>query len=76
MRGGLERQGDAGNFFPLLVSEFGATRLAWGSNYPGSPGPLADLLAVARRSLACLRPEDQAWIFAKTAQTLYPALVD
>jgi predicted TIM-barrel fold metal-dependent hydrolase len=63
-------------FFPLLVSEFGAARLAWGSNYPGSAGPLADLLAVARQSLACLRAEDQAWIFAKTAQTLYPALAD
>lgn len=63
-------------FFPLLVSEFGASRLAWGSNYPASPGTLAELLAAARDSLACLRQEDQAWIFAKTAQALYPALAD
>jgi predicted TIM-barrel fold metal-dependent hydrolase len=63
-------------FFPRLVAEFGAARLAWGSNYPASPGTLADLLAEARRSLVCLSAEDQSWIFAKTAQTLYPALAD
>jgi L-fuconolactonase len=63
-------------FFPLLVSEFGAGRLAWGSNYPASPGTLAGLLALARHSLGSLRQDDQAWIFARTAQTLYPALAD
>lgn len=63
-------------FFPRLVAEFGAARLAWGSNYPASPGTLAELLAEARRSLSCLSAEDQSWIFAKTAQTLYPALAD
>jgi predicted TIM-barrel fold metal-dependent hydrolase len=63
-------------FFPRLVAEFGAARLAWGSNYPASPGTLAELLAVARRSLSSLSAEDQSWIFAKTAQTLYPALAD
>jgi len=63
-------------FFPLLVREFGAARLAWGSNYPGTAGPLANLLAVAQKSLACLSPGEQAWIFAKTAQTIYPVLAD
>ena len=63
-------------FFLRLVAEFGAPRLAWGSNFPASPGTLAELLAVARSSLACLPQHDQAWIFAKTAQTLYPALAD
>ena len=63
-------------FFPLLVREFGAARLAWGSNYPGNAGPLANLLAVAQKSLACLSPEDQAWIFAGTAETVYPVLAD
>ena len=33
-------------------------------------------LALAKRSLACLPQSDQDWIFAKTAQTLYPALAD
>ncbi len=63
-------------FFPKLVGAFGAGRLAWGSNYPASEGSLADLLALARRTLACLPPPDQDWIFAKTAQKLYPALAD
>jgi L-fuconolactonase len=63
-------------FFPRLVAEFGASRLAWGSNYPSSEGRLPDLLTVARQSLACLPKADQAWIFAKTAQALYPALAD
>ena len=66
----------AETFFPRLVSEFGASRLAWGSNYPSSEGSLQDLLAVARESLASLPKADQDWIFAKTAQTLYPALAD
>lgn len=63
-------------FFPRLVSVFGASRLAWGSNYPSSEGTLPQLLATAQESLRCLTPRDQDWIFAKTAQTLYPALAD
>ena len=63
-------------FFPRLVAEFGAARLAWGSNYPSSEGTLPALLKTARTSLACLAGADQEWIFAKTAQTLYPALAD
>jgi L-fuconolactonase len=63
-------------FFPRLVAEFGASRLAWGSNYPSSEGTLAQLLAMARQSLICLPAADQDWIFGGTAQTLYPALAD
>jgi predicted TIM-barrel fold metal-dependent hydrolase len=63
-------------FFPRLVSEFGASRLAWGSNYPASEGSLRQLLDLARQSLACLPITDQIWIFAKTAQALYPVLAD
>ena len=63
-------------FFPKLVAEFGAERLAWGSNYPSSEGTLPDILALARKTLAVLPQKDQDWIFAKTAQVLYPALKD
>lgn len=63
-------------FFPKLVAAFGASRIAWGSNYPSSEGSLPELLALAKASLACLSQADQDWIFAKTAQTLYPALAD
>jgi predicted TIM-barrel fold metal-dependent hydrolase len=62
-------------FFPRLVAEFGAQRLAWGSNYPSSEGKLPGMLKVARESVASLSKADQEWIFAKTAQTIYPVLV-
>jgi L-fuconolactonase len=70
------RKGDAsaGTFFPQVVEEFGSRRLAWGSNYPTSPGALSEILATAQAGLACLSDEDRAWIFGKTAQQLYPAL--
>jgi predicted TIM-barrel fold metal-dependent hydrolase len=63
-------------FFPRLVSAFGASRLAWGSNYPSSEGTLPQLLATAQESLSCLATSDRDWIFARTAQALYPALAD
>lgn len=63
-------------FFARLVAEFGAARLAWGSNYPSSEGSLPQLLALARQSLSFLPEADQDWIFSKTAQVLYPALSD
>ncbi len=63
-------------FFPKLVAEFGAERLSWGSNYPSSEGALPDILEVARKTLAVLPQKDLDWIFAKTAQVLYPALKD
>ena len=61
-------------FFPLLVSKFGASRIAWGSNYPTSEGSLSELLKVCQEGLAVLSPEDRDWIFSKTALTLYPSL--
>ena len=67
-------QASAETFFPRVVQVFGANRLAWGSNFPASEGKLTQNLATARERLACLSSEDQAWIFAKTAQRLYPAL--
>ena len=66
----------AETFFPKLVAAFGASRLAWGSNFPATAGKLKDNLAHARKALSCLSTEDQSWIFAKTAQKLYPALAD
>jgi predicted TIM-barrel fold metal-dependent hydrolase len=61
-------------FFPLLVSKFGASRIAWGSNYPASDGTLPELLKVSQSALAVLSARDRDWIFSKTALTLYPAL--
>jgi predicted TIM-barrel fold metal-dependent hydrolase len=61
-------------FFPLLVSKFGASRIAWGSNYPASEGTLQELLQVSQAALSVVSAEDRNWIFAKTALTLYPVL--
>jgi predicted TIM-barrel fold metal-dependent hydrolase len=62
------------SFFSRVVAEFGASRIAWGSNYPASEGKLADVLAEARSALAALPSRDRDWIFFRTAQSLYPAL--
>jgi L-fuconolactonase len=63
-------------FFRRLIEEFGANRIAWGSNYPAAKQPLADLVALGRDTLAFLPQVDRDWIFEKTALTLYPALKD
>jgi predicted TIM-barrel fold metal-dependent hydrolase len=67
-------KGTSATFFPLLVSKFGASRIAWGSNYPASEGTLPELLKVSQAALSVLSAEDRDWIFAGTALTLYPAL--
>jgi L-fuconolactonase len=63
-------------FFPRLIKEFGANRIAWGSNYPAAKQSLSELVALGRDSLAFLPQADRDWIFDKTALTLYPALKD
>jgi L-fuconolactonase len=72
------RQGRATpqSFFGRVVEKFGASRIAWGSNYPASEGTLAGLLAETRETLAFLPIEDQEWIFFRTAQSLYPVLAE
>jgi L-fuconolactonase len=67
-------EASAETFFPRLVEAFGSSRLAWGSNFPASEKKMKDNLVVAQNCLACLSAGDQSWIFAKTAQRLYPAL--
>lgn len=63
-------------FFARLVKEFGASRIAWGSNYPASEGTLGQFVTEAKQALASLPRQDQDWILHGTAQTLYPALAD
>lgn len=65
---------DATSFFKKLVGEYGASRIAWGSNYPNSPGSLKEILATAQEGTAALSDADKEWIFSKTAQHLYPTL--
>jgi predicted TIM-barrel fold metal-dependent hydrolase len=72
------REGGAApeTFFPKLVQEIPASRIAWGSNYPASKGTLKEMVDEAKAALSCLQQSDQDWIFARTAQSLYPALAD
>ena len=63
-------------FFPLLVSKFGASRIAWGSNYPSAQGSLKEMVDEARSALACLASDDRESIFSGTALSLYPVLAD
>lgn len=62
------------SFFSRVVAEFGASRIAWGSNYPASEGTLPELLEQARAALAHLPEADRDWIFSRTARSFYPAL--
>ncbi len=69
-------KGSPETFFPLLVQKFGASRIAWGSNYPASEGHLKEIVTEAKSALAVLPEQDQEWILGRTAQSLYPALAD
>lgn len=68
--------GSPETFLPLLVKKFGACRIAWGSNYPASVGTLKEIVTEAKFALAALSDQDQEWIFARTALSLYPVLAD
>ncbi|MGH2447318.1 MAG: amidohydrolase family protein [Chloroflexota bacterium] len=76
LNGILKGKATADTFMPKLVGVFGAKRIAWGSNYPASPGSLPEIVAASRQAMRSLSDDDQACIFAQTAQELYPALRD
>lgn len=67
-------KGAPDTFFGKLIDTFGASRIAWGSNFPNSEGTLAEILAAARRAFSFAKESDQDWIFGGTALALYPAL--
>ena len=70
------REAPPETFIPKLLQEIPANRIAWGSNYPASKGTLKEMVDEAKAALSRLPQKDQEWIFAKTAQSLYPALAD
>ena len=72
----IKGKADTDTLMPKLVGVFGANRIAWGSNYPASPGSMSDIVAASRKALRTVSEADQSWIFANTAQLLYPALQD
>lgn len=62
-------------FFPKLAAEFGASRLAWGSNFPANNGSLKELVEQGHRCFAGLTDTDRKAIWSGTAERLYPQLV-
>jgi len=63
-------------FFGAVIKAFGASRIAWGSNFPATAGPLSDILGRAQTAFAFASAAEREWIFGKTAQALYPRLAD
>jgi L-fuconolactonase len=61
-------------FCQALVNHFGAHRMAWGSNFPASTGSLRSQLQEALKATSKLTADEQAWIFSRTARSLYPTL--
>jgi predicted TIM-barrel fold metal-dependent hydrolase len=72
----LTGKATADTLIPKLVEVFGANRIAWGSNYPASAGSMNDIVEASKTALRALSDADRGWIFAKTAQQLYPVLQD
>jgi L-fuconolactonase len=64
------------SFFGKVIDTFGASRIAWGSNFPNSLGTLKDILGAARKAFSFASASDQDWVFGKTALELYPSLKD
>lgn len=62
------------SFFRKVVGEYGAARIAWGSNFPASEGSLKEIVAESRAALSFLSPAELDAVFSGTAQKLYPAL--
>jgi L-fuconolactonase len=69
-------KGSPETFFGKMVAEFGAKRIAWGSNFPATDDSLAGILGKAQAALADVSAEERSWIFGGTAQRLYPSLKD
>jgi len=68
----------ADTLIPKLVGVFWRQPHCMGvSNYPASPGTLSEIVALLKGGpCARLSDDDRSWIFAKTAQQLYPVLKD
>lgn len=61
-------------FFRKVVDVFGASRIAWGSNFPTSGASLSDIVKESKQALAFLSNEERDWIFRQSAERLYPSL--
>jgi len=62
------------SFIQRVVNVFGASRIAWGSNFPACSGSLGEQLQESLAATQSLSSSDQDWIYSKTAHSLYPSL--
>jgi L-fuconolactonase len=69
-----QAKADVHAFLAKVVAEFGATRIAWGSNWPNSPGTLKEHVSAAKAALASLSDTERDAILGGTALRLYPVL--
>ena len=76
LRRGAQRQGDAGDLLCQARRRIRRVAAGLGLELSVERRPAARAAATARESLASLPQADRDWIFAKTAQSLYPALKD
>lgn len=74
VRESKEGKATQASFCRALVDHFGPQRIAWGSNFPASTGNLDQLVREALEATSSLSSEEQAWIYSRTARSLYPAL--
>ena len=72
----IKDKADTDTLTPKLVSVFGADRIAFGSNFPSTPGGLKEIVEKTLQACRTVSDADREWIFSKTAQRLYPALKD
>src|SRR6266567_3257789 len=67
----IKGEASADTLIPKLANVFGADHIAWGSNYPASPGTMSEIVAASNSALRTLSDADRSLVFAKTAQQLY-----
>src|SRR5580704_11616408 len=58
----LKGKAAADTLIPKLVGVFGAERIAWGSNYPASPGTMSEIVAASQTALRSVSDADRGWI--------------
>jgi predicted TIM-barrel fold metal-dependent hydrolase len=73
--GAIRKAGADGRaFIKKVVAEFGAGRIAWGSDWPSSPGTMAENLAAAKDLIADLPSRDQDLVLGGAALSIYKTL--
>jgi predicted TIM-barrel fold metal-dependent hydrolase len=63
-------------WFRHVLNKFGAERVAWGSNFPNSPGTLKEIFAACQKAFDFATSTEKDWVYGKTALELYPVLKD